>query len=305
VWGAPKLNQVITNLAFMIAGRVTYACNGSYAPTTVNYVANEFRAFIHDVTGTGGAITMPARPFVKLFRNGCSGSITVSCGGASATILAGRSALVWCTGNPENICFKFWDNDAGGARLTNLGAPVADADASTKKYVDDTAFSGTLPAFPGLTGNAGRALTVNSAENNVGWIPTLPPQAGKMGQFFRSLGADPSGDTYSGEWAYPINPAVTKTANYTAVNGDRLKVNTAGGAFNISLPATPVSGDRIVLMDGNNGPLANGWATNTPTLLRNGSTIFGQNDDYLLNVRGASVAVVYRGGTWEIEVGNA
>lgn len=302
VWGAPKLNQVITNLAFMIAGRVSYACNGSYTPTTTNYVANEFRAFIHDVTGTGGAITMPARPFVKLFRNGSSGTITVACGGVSATILAGRSALIWSNATD---CFRFWDNDAGGARLNNIGAPLADTDAATKKYVDDASFSPITPAFPALTGNKGRVLTVNNAENNVGWINLFPAQTGKVGQFFRSLGADPDGSGPSGEWAYPINPAVTIAGNYTAANGDRLKVNTAAGAFNITLPASPVSGDRIVLMDGNNGPLANGWATNTPTLLRNGNTIFGQPDDYLLNIRGGSCAVVYRGTTWEIELGNA
>lgn len=263
VWGAPKLNTVITNLAFMIAGRVTYACNGSYTPTTTNYVANEFRAFIHDVTGTGGAITMPARPFVKLFRNGSAGTITVSCGGASATIQTGRSALVW---SDSTDCFRFWDSDAGGARLTNLGSPVASADAVTKAYADNLALSGMPGTFPGETGNEGRFIQVQSDGTGVQW----------------DLG-----------W-------ITKTANFTADRGGRYGVNTTSGPVTVTLPTTCQDGDTFWFMDDGYNVGAAGWSLNNMVVDPNGLTIMGDPTNMDCQDDGAGFGLKYRAGDFRI-----
>lgn len=84
-----------------------------------------------------------------------------------------------------------------------------------------------------------------------------------------------------------------KTANYTAVNGDRIIADTSGGSFVITLPATPSLGDVIVIADGNN------WQTNTLNVARNGATIEGFSEDLQLDIPGIRVDLVYDGTTWE------
>lgn len=301
VWGTILNNGAFSLIDFAIAG-VTTSSTATKTLTTVNGAADEARAAVLNYTGvTTGTWTIPSVSKTYHVR-AATNDLILTNGSNSVTVVGVTTATVATDGTSVWIVGR---SDFGGLKLTSVGTPTSNTDAATKLYVDNAAFASTLPSFPALPGNAGRVLTPNSAETNVGWILIHPDQTGKAGQFFKSLGANPTGDGPAGEWAYPINPAVTKTANYTAVNGDRLKLDTSAGAFNLTLPATPSANDRIVLMDAKNSPITGGWGTNSPTVLRNGSTIYGANDDYLLNVRGASVAFVYRGGTWEIELGNA
>lgn len=86
---------------------------------------------------------------------------------------------------------------------------------------------------------------------------------------------------------------IKKTSNYTANSGDGIIADTAAGTFNVTLPASPNVGSQVVIVDGNN------WAANTLTVLRNGSTIEGINEDLVLDVAGTSVTFVYDGTTWE------
>jgi len=169
-WGAPKLNQVIAVLAEAVAGRAAYTVSGAYTPTSANFVGNEARRFIHDITGgTGGTVTLPGRSFVKLFRNGSAGPLSVTTGGgAAATLAAGASALLWCDG--ANVR-RLWDNDAGGARLTNVGAGVAASDAATRGQLDAAVFGASVGAFPAVADNAGRLLRVNAVETAPEWGP--------------------------------------------------------------------------------------------------------------------------------------
>jgi len=85
-----------------------------------------------------------------------------------------------------------------------------------------------------------------------------------------------------------------KTAIYTAVTGDRLIADTSGGAFTITLPATPTTGDNVTFADGAD------WFTNNLTVARNGSTIEGVADDFVLDIKGITVEFVYDGTTWEL-----
>jgi hypothetical protein len=89
-------------------------------------------------------------------------------------------------------------------------------------------------------------------------------------------------------------PWLVKTANYTAVNYDRILCNTSGGAFAITLPATPSAGDSVQI--GNGG----GWGTYTLTIARNSSTIMGSAADLTVSVDGPGFTLVYSGTTWRI-----
>jgi hypothetical protein len=99
----------------------------------------------------------------------------------------------------------------------------------------------------------------------------------------------------------PTGPAgnvanyVFKTANYTTVAKEGVLADTSGGAFTVTLPATPSVGDLVVVADAGAS-----WGTNNLTVGRNGSTIGGLAENLVCNITGVSVTLVYDGTTWEV-----
>tara|TARA_R110000868_G_scaffold14088_5_gene65879 strand:+ start:800 stop:2479 length:1680 start_codon:yes stop_codon:yes gene_type:complete len=87
---------------------------------------------------------------------------------------------------------------------------------------------------------------------------------------------------------------ITKTSNYTALAGDRILTDTSGGIFSITLPSTPTTGDTVILYDITN------WESNNLTVARNGSTIEGVADDFILDLGQIKVDFVYSGTTWQV-----
>jgi len=87
-----------------------------------------------------------------------------------------------------------------------------------------------------------------------------------------------------------------KITTYTAVAGEGIIADTDGGAWTLTLPQNPETGDNVVIRDGGD------WSANNLTVVRNGSTIEGDDENMLLNIGGASVDLVYDGVTWQIYV---
>jgi len=73
-----------------------------------------------------------------------------------------------------------------------------------------------------------------------------------------------------------------------AVSGVGYFTDTSGAAFNVTLPSSPSAGAVIAVAD-----YANTWDDNNLTLLRNGSNIEGAAENYVANIEGASVTLVY------------
>lgn len=87
---------------------------------------------------------------------------------------------------------------------------------------------------------------------------------------------------------------VKKTANYTALIGDKILADSSGGSFTITLPASPNAGTAVMVADAGN------WATNPVTISRNGSTIEGASENLVLDISNIQVEFVYSGTTWEV-----
>ncbi|SDG44492.1 hypothetical protein [Thalassobaculum litoreum] len=83
-----------------------------------------------------------------------------------------------------------------------------------------------------------------------------------------------------------VNPAALAT---------RYICDTSGGAFTITLPATPVDGDRIGIADDGGD-----FATNNLTLARNGNTIGGVAEDLVCDLDRATFELLFIGSDWRI-----
>ena len=91
------------------------------------------------------------------------------------------------------------------------------------------------------------------------------------------------GATGSASWVTTV-----KTTGFTAVAGEGYFCNTSGGAFTVTLPASPSAGDVVAIKD-----YANTFDTENLTLGRNGSAIGGDSTtDGTLSIEGLAVTFV-------------
>ena len=90
-----------------------------------------------------------------------------------------------------------------------------------------------------------------------------------------------------------------KTTTFTAVAGEGYFVNTNGGAFTMTLPATPTIGDEVSFID-----YAGTFDTNNLTIGRNSENIQGSAADLTVSVERAANTLVYTDGTqgWLLKV---
>ena len=113
-------------------------------------------------------------------------------------------------------------------------------------------------------------------------------------------------DTYPDDWvniewnssyttaAGSAKPWVEKVANYAALVGDRIILNTNGvPAYSITMPASPAMGDTLSFFDGGGH-----CGTTNVTIARNGNLIMGLAQDLLVDTDDASFELVYYNSTY-------
>jgi hypothetical protein len=134
-------------------------------------------------------------------------------------------------------------------------------------------------------------LSTTANANLVSAINSITYAVGSSGNVLTSNG---------NVWASTSLPAsglsyVAKSANYTLSNNEGVLANTALGAFTITLPATPATGNQVVVADAGGD-----FGANAVTIARNGSTIANVAEDLVCDINDISVQLVYSGNTWEV-----
>lgn len=81
---------------------------------------------------------------------------------------------------------------------------------------------------------------------------------------------------------------VTKNSNYNLVKGDQILADTSGAPLTFTLPASPASGDYVMLLDP-----AGSWAGNNLTVARNGSNVAGVAADLVCDLNNQELLLTY------------
>lgn len=256
VWGA-ILNAVFDLMDFAMDGMVTVSAGGTTTLSSANGTTDQARGRFLNCTATATmTVVIPSVEKLYLVRAATHDVVIGISGGATATIKGGDSAWVVCDGTTTR---KVQSNDFGGAKLRNIADGTDDQDAVTYAQLVAAVFASSIGSFPGLPGNKRKSLQPTEDETSVYWT-----------------------------WA-SLKPMAVVSADYTAVQGDRLSADTSAGAFTVTLPEDPEAGDKVFICDGDSTAAAQGFALNNLTVARNGSTINGLTEDVTLDVKGIGV----------------
>jgi hypothetical protein len=162
---------------------------------------------------------------------------------------------------------------------------------STTATSDPTlTINGDISGSATFTNLGNATLTANIAANVVGANELNVSGNGTAGQVLKSDG-DGSFTWIDAGGGIQFS---RKTSNYTAVVNEGIIADTTSGTWTLTLPSAPATGDQVIVADGGS------WAVTNLTIGRNGKTIEGVADNYLLDVTGAQVQFIYDGTTWQV-----
>lgn len=155
------------------------------------------------------------------------------------------------------------------AKLNELGMPVVTLDAEEVGTAELAAGAVTVGKLATVLDLSAKAVTLPNASVTNGNL------AGSVG----------------------LNGWVTKSAAYAAVAGDRVSADTSGGAWTLTLPASPANYSEVTLADH-----AGAWKENNLTVARNGENINGLAEDLTCDRGGKQFLLRYEGATigWRI-----
>lgn len=234
----------------------------------------------------------------------------------SFTIAIGQNANTWGWVNAAPDAF--WSNNVQGtsaAFAMTAGAVIGiavDLDngrlwaSGNGTWLLGDPATGTTPGATGFSGvvypaSSSYATNPNSTSHTIRLLSsefTYSPPSGfaAWGTDLRFLGAATSATTATtATTADKLSDWTIKTANYTAQAGDRIGADTTGGAWTLTLPATPGAGDFIELFDAGGN-----FGVNSLLVARNGGTIMSLTEDMTVSTSNASFALVHNGTTWRL-----
>jgi len=227
-------------------------------------------------------------------------SITIKQGsGAEITIGTGEKAFVYTDGagagaavfnaNPTETgsgTVTSIDVSGGTTGLTTSGGPITSSGTIT--------VAGTLAIANGGTGSTATDYC-NLTTNVTGTLPIANGGTGSTGTQYCDLTANVTGVLpFANGGSGAVFPLI-KSTGYSAVNRDYIVVT--AGSITITLPATPSTGDSVVIKDGTGAA-----ATTSFTVGRNGSNIASSATDLTFDKNFAEITMTYIDGTigWSV-----
>ncbi len=195
--------------------------------------------------------------------------------------------------------------DLSGLSELQLGSIGAELGATINEFSTDETLAGDSNSAVPTERAVLRYLTRDNAGTGA-WVPptgttaerptggnlftgalrynaTLVTWEGYNGSQWTGLGGGNPWQTFTADGSTGLNIAAN----------DRYFVNTSGGAATITLPASPLVGDQISLLD-----LASTFDTNNCTIARNGNKIMGLTENLILSTEDEAITLVYTGATY-------
>jgi len=239
------------------------------------------------VTNAQGQVTSVTNTAIAITGAAVSGNISGQAGSVANALTAGT--------------FLTSGGTFDGSAARTFAVDATDANTASKVVARDASgnfAAGTITAA--LSGNATSSTTSTNLAGGAANQIAFQTGAGATG-FVPAPTASGQNVTWDGSsinWAAGPVAGITYllvSANYTAANREGVLTNTSGGAFTVTLPASPTVGAQVIVADAG----AN-WGVNNLTVGRNGSTIAGLAENLVCNITGVSVQLVYDGTTWEV-----
>lgn len=151
-WGAENNAGFGSNLLdSALDGVESYTLSGPKTLTSTNATDSEAIQRVQNITGgAGGTITIPSVEKNYIVRNAATGNVIITTGGgATATILPGNIAQVFC--DSTNV-YLGMISDYGSVQLKSSATASGPTHLVNKALLDATAFNAALPNQAGNTG---------------------------------------------------------------------------------------------------------------------------------------------------------
>ena len=237
-----------------------------------------------------------------LIKNSTSGSYTVQVKAATGS----GATVTWATGDKDwKLVYFDGVSTNTGVYDVGFGAGTTPGGSTTQVQFNS---SGTFAGDANFVWNASTGLNIGTSkelrlQDNTGgeyigmkakdgttsYTLTFPAATGSADQVLTTNG--------SGQLSFVDNTGGTswqaiKTTTYTASAGEGVFANTSGGAWTLTLPASPSIGDEVSVVD-----YAGTFDTNNLTIGRNSKNIQGSAADLTVATERAGFTLVFSDNT--------
>ena len=306
-WGT-KTNTNLNIIEQISGGYIEQAVNGTGATTltvTDGGTGAALATRIIKLTGTiTGNITVNIPLDVENFyfiENGTSGAYTVE----FEYITGSGSSVTWSATDKGTKIINAKGNHAVNPDIVEIVVGGLPGGSTTQvQFNSSGAFAGdanfTWVASDGLNigtskelrlqdDSGGQYIGQKAANSTTSYTLTWPATTGSADQILTTNGSgvlsfvDNSGGT---DWQ------AIKTTTYTAVAGEGIFANTTGGAWTLTLPASPTIGDEVSVVD-----YAGTFDTYNLTVGRNSKNIQGAAADLTVATERAAFTLVFSDNT--------
>jgi len=306
-WGT-KTNTNLQLISQISGGYATQAVNGTGATTLAVVDGGTGAALatrVIKLTGTiTGNITVTIPIDVENFyfiENATSGAYTVEFKYVSGS----GSSVTWSATDKTSKIVNATADDGTNPNIKEITVGGLPGGSNTQvQYNNSGAFGGDAnfvwDASTGLNigsqkelrlqdTTGGEYIGMKASGTTTSYTLTWPAATGSADQILSTNGSgvlsfvDNSGGT---SWQ------AVKTTTYTAVAGEGIFANTSGGAWTLTLPASPTIGDEVAVVD-----YAGTFDTNNLTIGRNSKNIQGAAADLTVSTERAAFTLVFSDNT--------